>query len=80
MSNKKPVKNNTKAVKSKRKASQPSFSTNPSIELKKVTWPNQETLVKSTLLIISMVIVLTVYVSGADSVCSKIFYLLRELV
>ena len=34
----------------------PRFSTNPSQELKKVTWPNRDTLVKSTTLIVIMVL------------------------
>ena len=58
----------------------PSFSTNPKQEMKKVTWPNQDTLLKSTLLIIVIIIVLTIYVAGLDLILSKLFYFLRELV
>ena len=61
-------------------ARKPSFSTNPKQELKKVTWPNRDTLVKSTILILVIITVLTVYVTGLDLILSKIFYLLRELV
>ena len=64
----------------KRRTSQQSFSTNPSLELKKVTWPNRETLLKSTVLILAMVFLLTIYVSGVDYICSKFFYLLRDVV
>ena len=55
----------------------PSFSTNPSIELKKVTWPNRNTLIKSTVLILALVVILTSYVSGLDLIFSKLFYILR---
>ena len=58
----------------------PKFSTNPKQELKKVSWPNRESLVKSTVLILVLVVVLTTYVTGADYICSKFFYLLRDLV
>jgi preprotein translocase SecE subunit len=60
-------------------ARKPSFSTNPKQELKKVTWPNQDTLLKSTILIIVIIIVLTIYVTGLDVLLSKLFYFLREL-
>ena len=66
--------------KSRHKSGPKSFSTNPSNELKKVTWPNRETLLKSTVLILIMVTVLTIFVSGADYISSKFFYLLRDLV
>ncbi|MDC0036872.1 preprotein translocase subunit SecE [bacterium] len=62
------------------KGAQKSFSTNPSNELKKVTWPNQQTLIKSTFLILVMVTLLTIFVSGADYISSKFFYLLRDMV
>ncbi|MBH37482.1 preprotein translocase subunit SecE [bacterium] len=61
----------------KKSTRKPSFSTNPSIELKKVTWPNRNTLIKSTILILALVVVLTSYVSGLDLVLSKLFYVLR---
>ena len=61
----------------KKSPRKPSFSTNPSIELKKVTWPNRDTLIKSTVLILALVIVLTSYVSGLDLIFSKLFYMLR---
>ncbi|RAP27369.1 preprotein translocase subunit SecE [Candidatus Marinamargulisbacteria bacterium SCGC AG-333-B06] len=61
----------------KKSARKPSFSTNPSIELKKVTWPNRDTLIKSTILILILVVVLTSYVSGLDLLFSKLFYMLR---
>ena len=61
-------------------ARKPSFSTNPKQELKKVTWPNRDTLLKSTILILVIIIVLTIYVTGLDLVLSKLFYFLRELV
>ena len=64
----------TKVKKAPRK---PSFSTNPSIELKKVTWPNRNTLIKSTVLILALVVILTSYVSGLDLIFSKLFYILR---
>ena len=57
-----------------------SFSTNPKQELKKVTWPNRNTLLKSTILIIVIIIILTIYVAGLDLAFSKLFYFLRELV
>ncbi|MAQ64938.1 preprotein translocase subunit SecE [bacterium] len=61
----------------KKSQKKPSFSTNPSIELKKVTWPNRDTLIKSTVLILALVIILTSYVSGLDLIFSKLFYILR---
>ena len=61
-------------------ARKPSFSTNPKQELKKVTWPNRDTLLKSTILILVIIVVLTIYVTGLDLVLSKLFYFLRELV
>ena len=57
-----------------------SFSTNPKQELKKVTWPNRNTLVKSTILIIVIIIILTFYVAGLDLAFSKLFYFLREII
>ena len=62
------------------KANSKKFSTNPSIELKKVTWPNRDTLVKSTILILFLVVSLTAYVSGLDYLFAKLFYSLRNLV
>tara|TARA_B100000427_G_scaffold175625_1_gene146066 strand:- start:2487 stop:2714 length:228 start_codon:yes stop_codon:yes gene_type:complete len=64
-------------VQVKKGSRKPSFSTNPSIELKKVTWPNRDTLIKSTILILALVIILTSYVSGLDVLFSKLFYVLR---
>jgi len=55
------------------------YSTNPSKELKKVTWPNRDTLIKSTVLILLISFVLTLYVSTLDVVFEKLFYLLRSL-
>jgi preprotein translocase SecE subunit len=56
-----------------------SYSTNPSKELKKVTWPNRNTLIKSTFLILVLSLVLTVYVSTLDVVFERLFYFLRSL-
>ncbi|RAP29852.1 preprotein translocase subunit SecE [Candidatus Marinamargulisbacteria bacterium SCGC AG-343-D04] len=56
-----------------------SFSTSPSQELKKVTWPNRNTLVKSTVLILIMVVVLTIYVAGLDYFFAEMLFFLRNL-
>jgi len=61
----------------KKSNAKPGFSTNPSIELKKVTWPNRNTLLKSTILILALVVIITSYVSGLDLLFSKLFYVLR---
>ena len=58
----------------------PSFSTSPSIELKKVTWPNRETLVKSTILILVIIFITTVYISGLDLVFSNALVKLKLLI
>ena len=58
----------------------PAFSTSPSQELKKVTWPNRDTLLKSTVLILIIIIVLTIYISGLDVLLSKLFTFLRATI
>jgi preprotein translocase SecE subunit len=42
------------------------FFRNPKYELRQVTWPAQSVLVKSTFLIIILVIVVTTYITGLD--------------
>ena len=54
-----------------------SFLKNPSAELKKVTWPNLEKLLRLTSLIILTIILLAVYVSSVDVLSTKIFYFLK---
>ncbi|RAP32097.1 preprotein translocase subunit SecE [Candidatus Marinamargulisbacteria bacterium SCGC AG-414-C22] len=51
----------------------PSFSTNPSIELKRVTWPTNEKLVKSTILILVIILISTLYIMGLDLLFSNAF-------
>ena len=55
------------------------FSTNPSQELKKVTWPNRNTLVKSTILILVICFLLTSYVAGLDFIFAELLQTLRRI-
>ncbi len=79
MTKSKNEKSNQKKLVSKH-SRKPSFSTSPSQELKKVTWPNRDTLVKSTILILIIIVILTIYISGLDVLLSKLFTFLRALV
>ena len=56
------------------------FSSSPSQELKKVTWPNRNTLVKSTSLILVIIVISTVYVSGIDIIFENLFSILNNIV
>ncbi len=47
------------------------------IELKKVTWPDKNTLVKSTILILFVVAFYTVYISLLDIVFGSMFRFLK---
>ena len=47
-------------------------------ELRKVTWPERNTVIKATLLVLSIFIFTTVYVSGADIVFTRIFLALKQ--
>ncbi len=76
------MKNNTmtkKKNKMKNPPRKPGFSTSPAQELKKVTWPNRDTLVKSTFLILIICIITTLFISIADYLLAKGFLLLREI-
>lgn len=55
-----------------------SFLKKPSVELKKVTWPNKEKLVKLTFFIIITIIIITTYISFVDVFCTKLFYFLKS--
>lgn len=65
--------------KKKSKPKTASFSTSPSQELKKVTWPNRNTLVKSTILILIIVTFITLYVFGLDLIFSSFISYLQGL-
>jgi len=47
------------------------------LELKKVTWPDKNTLVKSTILILFVVAFYTVYISFLDIVFGSMFSFLK---
>lgn len=47
------------------------------IELKKVTWPDKNTLVKSTILILFVVAFYTVYISLLDMIFGSMFRFLK---
>lgn len=46
------------------------------VELKKTTWPNRNTLIKSTTVVLALVVAVAVWVGGLDAVLS---HLLRPL-
>ena len=68
-----------KKAKYPKKTTKTSFSTNPKIELNKVTWPNKETLLKSTLLIITIILISTLYIMGLDLLFSNAFKYLKAI-
>ena len=55
------------------------FSTNPKLELRKVTWPNNKVLIKSTLLVLSIIVISTLYIMGLDLLFSNTFKFLKEI-
>lgn len=55
------------------------FSTNPKLELKKVTWPDNKVLIKSTLLVLSIIVISTLYIMGLDLLFSNTFKFLKEI-
>jgi preprotein translocase subunit SecE len=46
-------------------------------EVRKITWPSQDVVVKATVLVLGIVILTTAYVSGLDSIFTKIFLELK---
>ena len=56
-----------------------SFSTNPSLELKKVTWPTKEILLKSSFLILLIMIFFVIYIYILDMGFSLLFDNLRSI-
>ena len=70
---------NDKKEKVLRKPSKSSFSTNPKIELKKVSWPDKNVLFKSTILIMAIILISTLYIMGLDLLFSNAFKYLKEI-
>ena len=70
---------NDKKEKVLRKPAKSSFSTNPKIELKKVSWPNKNVLFKSTILIMVIILISTLYIMGLDLLFSNAFKYLKAI-
>ena len=68
-----------KRDKNLKKRTKSSFATNPKIELKKVSWPNKEVLLKSTLLIMAIILISTLYIMGLDLLFSNAFKSLKTI-
>ena len=49
------------------------------IELKRIDWPNRKTVMKSTAMILVIVLVTTIFVSVVDSVFSEALLFLRHI-
>ena len=48
-------------------------------EIKRVSWPSRDTVIKATTLVIMIVVVSTIYVGGLDLVFSKVILRLKSL-
>jgi preprotein translocase SecE subunit len=48
-------------------------------ELRRVTWPSHETVIRATLFIVLIVVISTLYVGGLDFVFNKLILKLRVL-
>lgn len=56
-----------------------SFFSNVKSEIKKITWPDQKTLVKATWLVVFVVGFYTLYITVLDMLLAELFILLRGL-
>jgi preprotein translocase subunit SecE len=48
-------------------------------EIKRISWPSRDTVIKATTLVIMIVVVSTIYVGGLDLVFSKVILRLKSL-
>jgi len=46
-------------------------------EVLKITWPSQNVVIKATILVLGIVVLTTAYVSGLDSIFTKLFLELK---
>lgn len=46
-------------------------------EVRKITWPSKDVVIKATILVLGIVILTTAYVSGLDSIFTKLFLELK---
>ncbi len=50
------------------------------VELQKVTWPSKEDVKNSTVITLVVMVVMSIYMGGAQAVVSFIYYTVKELV
>ncbi len=44
------------------------------VELKKTTWPNRSTLIKSTTVVLALVVAVAIWVGGLDAILSRVLH------